>query len=162
MNPILQTLDAQFLEIDRRSAALLLRTPDDLLYRQPRERPEEYALLTIGENILRSAAAVEQVAGGITTRLWDDPFEWTLPEKLSTVAAVKGYLEEVETARKRAFDAIGSDEHLTRRIPSPEHLRPLFQILIDAAVRASHFQGRAYSLSQTLSGKKPPGIQPGI
>jgi hypothetical protein len=32
------------------------------------------------EQILRSARIVEQVSGGITANLWDDPFEWTLPE----------------------------------------------------------------------------------
>ena len=49
--------------------------------------------------LLRSAAAVEQTFGGITTRLWDDPFEWTLPEKLSSTDLLIGYLNEVEQTR---------------------------------------------------------------
>jgi hypothetical protein len=31
-----------------------------------------------GEQVLRSAAIVEQSFGGLTANLWDDPFEWTL------------------------------------------------------------------------------------
>ena len=38
----------------------------------------------LGEHIVRSAGAVEQTFDGITANLWDDPFEWTLPENLAT------------------------------------------------------------------------------
>ena len=44
------------------------------------------------QHILRSAAAIEQMCGGLTANLWDDPFEWTLPETLSTPAKVIEYL----------------------------------------------------------------------
>ena len=57
-------------------------------------------MFSCGEYILRSAAAVEQTFGGITTRLWDDPFEWTLPEALSTDRFDFGIFER--KSKKRA------------------------------------------------------------
>ena len=40
--------------------------------------------LTFIGSRMRSASAgtIEQTFGGITANLWDDPFEWTLPETL--------------------------------------------------------------------------------
>lgn len=86
--------------------------------------------------------------------MWDDPFEWTLPEKLSTVAAVREYASEVEASRKRAFETLTGVD-LTKRIPAPESLRSLFDILVTALERASHFQGRAIALYQTITLEKP-------
>ena len=57
----------------------------DLLYHRPPH-------VSIGENVLRSAAVLEQTFGGLTANLWDDPFEWTLPESLSTVELVNEYV----------------------------------------------------------------------
>lgn len=111
-----------------------------------------------GEYILRSAGAVEQTFDGLTTRLWDDPFEWTLPEKLSTHAAIVQYLDEVEATRKRGFAFFTSDDDLRREIPAPEKLRPLGDILTDTLARASHLQGRAFAIFQTLTNEKPPRL----
>lgn len=56
---------------------------------------------SVGEYIIRSASVVEQAFGGITTRLWDDPYEWTLPEKLATSELIGQYLDDVDASRKR-------------------------------------------------------------
>ena len=48
------------------------------------------------EDLVRSAAAIEQMCGGLTANLWDDPFEWTLPETLSNADRVVEYLDEVD------------------------------------------------------------------
>ena len=53
--------------------------------------------------LLRSAAAVEQTSGGISARLWDDPFEWTLPEELTTLERILNYLNEVRANTEKAF-----------------------------------------------------------
>lgn len=158
VDTLLRLLDEEFSKLHARSLSLLEGTRDEDIYRSFESGPVGLIGVNIGEYVLRSAAIVEQAAGGITTRLWDDPFEWTLPEKLSTRRSIIEYLDEVEQTRRRAFDAIASDADLSRQIPSPERLRSLFQILVDAAVRASHFQGRAFALHQTLTGTKPPGI----
>ena len=111
-------------------------TPD-LLYRRP-------PAVTIGENLLRSAAVLEQTFGGLTANLWDDPFEWTLPETLSTAELVNEYLAEVDAARQRAFRSIASDDDLRRRISGPwEEPRPLFTVLLETLVKASDYHGRA-------------------
>jgi len=95
------------------------------------------------ENILRSAAIVEQMCGGLTSNLWDDPFEWTLPETLSNVDRVIEYLSEVDLARQRSFSAI-DDGALTKYValPSGEE-RLLISLLLETLVRASEFRGRA-------------------
>lgn len=111
-----------------------------------------------GEYLLRSAAGVEQTFGGITVRLWDDPFEWTLPEALSTRDKIIEYLDEVETTRKKGFAYFTSDADLVRRIPAPERLTPIFELLLDTTSRAEHFQGRAFAIFQVFSSAKLPRV----
>lgn len=89
------------------------------------------------------------------TRLWDDPFEWTLPEKLSDKAAVLNYLDEVEATRSKGFGFFTSDADLKRAIPAPEKLRPLADILLEAVAHASHYQGRAFAIFQMLTAERP-------
>jgi hypothetical protein len=115
-------------------------------------------MFSCGEFILRSAASVEQAIGGITTRLWDDPFEWTLPEELSSPDKVIGYLEEVEAARIKGFEFISSDDDLLRSVPSPKDLRSLFDILLDSVCRGEHYQGRAFAVYRMFSDGKLPKL----
>ena len=93
--------------------------------------------------ILRSGAAIEQMCGGLTANLWDDPFEWTLPETLSNADRVVEYLSEVDLARKSAFNSI-DDDALTKYIsvPSGEE-RLLISVLLETLVKASDLRGRA-------------------
>ena len=111
------------------------------------------------ENLLRSAAVVEQTCGGLTSNLWDDPFEWTLPESLSTPDKVVEYLSEVDAARQRAFAAIAEDSDLLKYIsvPSGEPTR-LLKLLLETLVRASNYQGRAVATLKLLSDVTAPGF----
>ncbi len=94
--------------------------------------------------LLRSAAAIEQMCGGLTSNLWDDPFEWTLPETLSSTERVIEYLSEVDLARQRAFTAIVDDSALVKYISVPSgESRLLISLLLETLVRASEFRGRA-------------------
>lgn len=94
--------------------------------------------------LLRSAAAVEQMCGGLTSNLWDDPFEWTLPETLSNVDRIIAYLSEVDLARQRAFNAIADDGDLVKYISVPSgESRLLISLLLETLVKASEFRGRA-------------------
>jgi hypothetical protein len=96
------------------------------------------------EKVLRSAAIVEQMCGGLTANLWDDPFEWTLPETLSDVDRVIEYLSEVDLVRQRAFSAIADDGALVKYISVPSgESRLLISLLLETLVRASEFRGRA-------------------
>lgn len=97
------------------------------------------------ENLIRSAAAIEQLCGGLTANLWDDPFEWTLHETLSNADRVIEYLDEVDLARQRAFSSI-DDAALTKfvSVPSGES-RLLLSLLLETLVKASEFRGRAHN-----------------
>jgi hypothetical protein len=95
------------------------------------------------ENLVRSAAAIEQMCGGLTANLWDDPFEWTLPETLSNANRIIEYLSEVDLARQRAFNSI-DDGALTKYIAVPSgESRLLIGLLLETLIRASEFRGRA-------------------
>jgi hypothetical protein len=158
MDPILTALDNEFLDIDRLSRDLLNRLSEGNLFLKPREIENSMAMFSCGEYLLRSAAMVEKTFGGITTRLWDDPFEWTLPEKLSRRVDIIRYLDEVEQTRIRGFAFIATDRALLTQIPAPEALTSLIGILLATLVSASHYQGRAFAVFQMLSDEKLPRL----
>ena len=129
------------------------------MYWQPRESSGAFPVYSCGEHILRSAAAVEQTFGGLTTNLWDDPFEWTLPETLSTPERVMEYLNEVETTRQRGFTLFKSDEDLLKEISAPSgELRLLCSLLLETLERAAHHQGRAFATFRLFSDTRLPRI----
>jgi hypothetical protein len=102
---------------------------------------------------------VEQTFGGITANLWDDPFEWTLPEALSTTTKVEEYLEEVEQTRRRGFALIATDDDLSRYIGVPSGgTAPMFQVISSALWRAAHHQGRAFAALRMLSDARLPVV----
>ena len=152
MKQLIEAFDQRFLALEQRSRALIEKTPGDLLFQKPRDVPRS----SCGEYVLRSAGVVEKTFGGITTRLWDDPFEWTLPEAFAGPLDVLAYLSETEDTRRAGFAYLKSDEDLTREIPSPEKLRSLFEILLETLARAEHLQGRAFAVFQILSDDKLP------
>jgi len=130
-------LDEEFTRLITNLKQLVSSITPDLLYRRP-------PAVTIGENLLRSAAVLEQTFGGLTANLWDDPFEWTLPETLSTAELVNEYLSEVDEARQRALGLIASDNDLVRNIAGPwDEPRSLFAVLLETLVKASDYHGRA-------------------
>src|SRR5215204_1477066 len=145
---IVRGLDEQFAALHGRSLALVQALPAERLYWQPAREPgaRTYPLYSCGEHLLRSAAAVEQTFGGITVNLWDDPFEWTLPESMQTPDAVARYLEEAEATRLRAFEFLRSDEDLSKEIAVPSgEMRMLFSLALESLARAAHHQGRAHA-----------------
>src|SRR5215216_5919559 len=109
---IVNCLEREFASLINSLKKLVGSAPFDLLYQTPPS-------VSIGENILRSAAVIEQTCGGLTANLWDDPFEWTLPETLSTADRIAEYLSEVDIARQHAFASIIDDSALTKYIAVP-------------------------------------------
>ena len=156
MDLVLSALNKRFLSLDHNSRQLLEKIDERDLYRRPRDLKREMTPFSCGEYILRSAAMVEKAFGGITTRLWDDPFEWTLREKLSTKESIFNYLDETEATRKRGFRFFASDADLSREIPAPEKLTSIAEVLLQALSMAEHFQGRAFAIFQVLSDKPLP------
>ena len=163
MNKFISTLDAQFAALDARSCALLRLVPAEKLYWQPREdvgaatAAGAFPVYSCGEHLLRSAASVEQTFGGLTANLWDDPFEWTLPETLSTPALVAEYLAEVEATRQRGLALLETDDDLLKEIVAPSgEMLSLFALLNETLVRAAHHQGRAFATFQLFSNARLP------
>ena len=158
---IVRGLDEQFARLHGRSLALVQTLTPERLYWQPAREPggRTFPVYSCGEHLLRSAAAVEQTFGGITVNLWDDPFEWTLPESLAAPSDVALYLEEAEATRRRAFDFLRSDEDLSKEIATPPgEMRTLFSLAVETLARASHHQGRAYAAFRLFSDARLPRI----
>lgn len=140
---IVQHVDQEFSTLIDGLRELVRSVPPELLYRHP-------PVVSIGENILRSAAVVEQACGGLTSNLWDDPFEWTLPETLSNPDRIVEYLSEVDLARQRAFNSIQDDSALTKYISDPSGERLLISLLLETLAKASEHKGRAMEIWSNL------------
>jgi hypothetical protein len=150
MDKMLTIFAAELASLDARGRDLIARIGAELMHERPSGSERLYAVASVGECVLRSAAIVEQTFLGITRRLWDDPFEWTLPEKLSTPALVTEYLDEVAEATHVGLSFLTSDDDLHKEMPSPERLRTIFEILLDTIARAEHFQGKAAAILETI------------
>ena len=134
---IVNHLDREFASLIGSLKELVRSVPTHLLYRNPQA-------VSIGENILRSAAAIEQTCGGLTANLWDDPFEWTLPETLSNPDLIVAYLSEVDAVRQRAFSSIADDSALSKYISVPSgESRHLVSLLLRTLITASDYRGQA-------------------
>jgi len=155
---IVRSLGEEFARLHERSVALVRAVPADRLYWQPPPAAGgSHSIRSCGEHLLRSAAAVEQTFGGITVDLWDDPFEWTLPEALATGAQVEEYLREAEATRRRAFEFFRSDADLTREVATPQGPpRTLFSLMVETLARAAHHEGRAHATFRLFSGSPLP------
>lgn len=159
MNKLIEALDREFARLHARSRSLVEAVPAEKLYWQPRPSSGASAVHSCGEHVLRSAARVEQTFGGITANLWDDPFEWTLPESLQTPTRVAEYLSEVEATRRRGFALIETDGDLLREIAVPSgEMQTLFAVLSETLVRAADHQGRAFATFRLFSDARLPHV----
>ena len=148
---LISCLDRQFAELHRGHCELIRAISPELLYLRPPGSSSTFPLRSCGEYVLRSAATVEQTFGGITTNLWDDPFEWTLPESLPTPDKVAGYLAEVETTRRHGFELFRNDEDLLKEIMAPAGRTRLLPLLLDTLARAAHHQGGARAMLEIVT-----------
>ena len=138
--------DHEFLRLQLRWRELIQAIEPSKIYK--RTSAQE---LSLGEQIVRSAGAVEQTFGGITANLWDDPFEWTLPENLATREKLLEYLDEVEATRKRGFGLFKNDEDLLKEVMTPSGRMHLASLLLDTLVRARNQQLRAEEIKKQIS-----------
>jgi hypothetical protein len=155
---IVNSLDREFARLHLSSCSAIENTAVEILYMVPARTPGS-ALRSVGESLLRYAAAIEQTFGGITANLWDDPFEWTLPEHLSTPGKVADHLTEVEKTRKRAFSSFVDDGCLLKHVALPTgEPRPLIGLLLETLVHAADYQAQALMALKLLSRNSPPGF----
>ena len=150
---VVESLDREFARLHVHSCAMLEQISDDTLYLANNSER------SVGESILRCAAEIEQTFGGITANLWDDPFEWTLPEHLSTKSKVLEHLGEVEALRQRAFTSFSDDACLSKHVATPStETQPLIELLRQTLLRASDHQAQARATLKNLSVIGPPGF----
>lgn len=150
----LSIFEQKFQNLHNRSCEIIRNIPLEKLYWQPLEKDALFPINSCGEYLLRSAGKIEQTFGGITTKLWDDPFEWTLPEHLFTKELLLEYLEEVELTRKKGFTFFKSDEDLKKSLPAPVRMVTLFELLLETQNTAENFQGRALAIFRLFSEEK--------
>ena len=161
MDELKHTLDEQFGRLHARTLALTRAAPPDVLYRQPARDSSLSGrgapAYSCGEHLLRSAGIVEQTFGGIESNLWDDPFEWALPELLPTPERLAAYLAEVEETRRRGFALFRDDSDLFKEIAVPSGgTRTLAGLLVETLTRAAHQQGRAFATFRLFSAAPLP------
>ena len=155
---IIDGFDHAFGRLYLASRAVITSTDVEILYTAPGPASIS-SLRSIGESVLRGAAAIEQTFGGITANLWDDPFEWTLPEYLSTPAKVAEHLAEVEETRKRAFRSFVDDGCLIQHVAVPTGAtRPLIELLLETLLRAADYHAQAVAALKFLSRNSPRGF----
>ncbi|HEY0322973.1 MAG TPA: hypothetical protein VGC66_18605 [Pyrinomonadaceae bacterium] len=156
---LISCLDEEFARLHERSLAIIKVIPAEKLYWQPRPSSGAFPIYSCGEHLLRSAAAVEQTFGGINANLWDDPFEWTLPETLQTPDSIVEYLMEVEATRGEGFERFSTDDDLVKEIAVPSgETRRLGALLFETLTRAAHHQGRAFAVFRLFSDSRLPQV----
>lgn len=143
MTDLIEIFTAQFQTLEHRWFEILHSLPEERLFERPQVGVAVVESRSAGELLLRSAARIEQTFGGLMTRLWDDPFEWTLPEELSTRSRVAEYLNEVVLTRKKGLAFFASDAEFYQRIPAPEVLTPIAEVLLKSLIDAAEINGRA-------------------
>jgi hypothetical protein len=139
----LSQFETEFAALHKSAVDLLGTFPEDRLFAAD-------GSTSFGFEIIRSAAEVEKTFGGIMTRLWDDPFEWTLPEELSTKIAIESYLNEVQVTRTKGLLFISSDDELSMTIPAPENFRSLSDILTQTVEISTRHLERARAIANSL------------
>lgn len=156
---LIKFIDQQFAELHQRSIDLLINLAPERLYWEPETVGPPARALSCGECLVRSARAIERTFGGLTANLWDDPFEWTLPETLRTPADVIEYFAGVEATRRRGFALFQNDLDLDRSIAlAPDEFKPLGELVLDTFARAAHWQGRAFAVHSLFAATEQPHI----
>ncbi len=150
----IKIFENKFENLDERLRNIIEKTPDEFLFFQPSEIALDFPAFSVGSFVLRSAGRVEQTFNGLTAKLWDDPFEWTLPETLSNGKMILEYLDETEQIRRKGFSLFKSDEDLNRELPAPEKMKTLFEILLETIAEAENLHGQAILIYQFLKNPK--------
>jgi hypothetical protein len=156
---LIESFEAEFAKLYSCWYSLIEACPSRIIYKQSSDLVQGFTLSSVGESVLRSAAAVEQACGGITANLWDDGYEWTLPETLSTQERILEYLDEVDATRKRAFGSFLSDADLLKVITTPSgKAQTLASLLLETLSRACQSQGQASLTAEILSAQNDSGF----
>ena len=133
MTALISWFDRRFLDLSSGWRELVAAIGGEDFYQDFSNR------MSVGAYVVRSAGVVERTFGGINANLWDDPFEWTLPEALNTPGKLIQYFDEVEATRRQAFARFRNDDDLLKKIMTPAGETQLINLLLDTLVRAGHY-----------------------
>lgn len=143
----IESLDRDFISVLSDLITLIKSIPGERIYFNPAGPSEG----SVGDYVVKTARTLEQAFGGLTTNLWDDPFEWTLPETLSSTDLVLEYLAEVEGARARAIASLVDDSALDKYIAMPSgEQTSIRKLLAEALANARVHQLRARETAKML------------
>lgn len=148
-NQILE-LDLAFANLHHDLVNIAKYAVEDRLYGECGQKKTLVPAESCGVNIIRAAATIEQTFNGLTTRLWDNPFEWTLPEKLHSRELILEYLGEVEEIREKAFGFFRSDDDLKKELPAPVEMRSLESLLNETLEKARQYCSEAWRLGNSF------------
>ena len=130
--------------------------PEEKLYWKPFESENFIRIYSCGELISHIGGIVEYAFNGITSNLWEEPFEWITREVLPTRSHIAGYLDEVARVRRMAFTDF-SDGDLPKRIYFPNAASTtLGEILVKTLSHASHHRGQVYAYVHLVTGVRLP------
>jgi uncharacterized damage-inducible protein DinB len=130
--------------------------PEEKLYWKPFASDKFIRIYSCGELISHIGGIVEYAFNGITSNLWEEPFEWITREVLPTRSHVGGYLEEVARVRRMAFTDF-SDEDLPKLIYYPNAVSTtLGEILVKTLSHAAHHRGQVYAYVHLVTDARLP------
>jgi hypothetical protein len=156
---LIAAYDREFSQLHFRFCELIKSTPEKELY-QPAAELTGRLPLSVAESVVRGAGAIEQSFGGITANLWDDPFEWTLPETLSTATLILEYLDEVAITRQQAFLSFTRDADLRKEIVLPSgETQTLGDLLTVTLGKAAKYREQAETTLAVLTGRADAASQ---
>jgi hypothetical protein len=150
---LITAFDREFAELHVRFCELIKSTPEKELYLQAADLTGGLPS-SVAECVVRGAGIIEQSFGGITANLWDDPFEWTLPETLATSTLILEYLDEVATTRQQAFLSLTRDTDLLKEIMLPSgKTQTLADLLTLTLGKATKYHDQAEANVAVISGR---------
>ena len=152
-------LSAEFERLHANLIDVLNVIPEERLYWKPFESAAFLRVYSCGELIVHIGATVEYTFNGITSNFWDDPFEWTLRENLSSRSLIAQYLAETAQVRRVAL-ADMKDDDLIKRLRFPDGTNTTIgELLVRALTHACHHRGQVYAYVHLFSNERLPSIK---
>ena len=155
-----EAFSAEFERLHGNLIDILNVIPEEKLYWKPFESQRFLRVYSCGELIVHVGATVEYTFNGITSNFWDDPFEWTLRESLSSRSLVAEYLDEAARVRRIAFTGM-KDSDLAKTVYFPNGTpTTIGELLLRTLTHASHHRGQVYAYVHLFSHERLPPITP--
>jgi uncharacterized damage-inducible protein DinB len=151
-----EVIGGEFERIHQNLIEVLAIIPEEKLYWKPFESEKFIRIYSCGELISHIGGIVEYAFNGITSNLWEEPFEWITREVLPTRSHLAGYLDDVARLRRMAFEDF-TDLDLPKRIYYPNAASTtLGEILVKTLSHAAHHRGQVYAYVHLFADARLP------